>query len=157
MLEIKQNVTNEECLQWTKWWTQHGQEKYHQIWIQISKKSQTRMEKEWKSDRVSSRLKIRQSVDRHSVWFPNRLDTLSDFRPFFPGFTPGVASLKTVAGPAGQSKPGWCTRSGPQPRPTKAWIEGWLSIDRSHKAALLLTKPWPRIRSYASGLTPSPS
>ena len=47
MLEIKQNVTNEECLQWTKWWTQHGQEKYHQIWIQISKKSQTRMEREW--------------------------------------------------------------------------------------------------------------
>ena len=37
---------------------------------------------------------------------------------------------------------------------TKAWIQGWLSIDRSEWAALLRTKPWPRIRSSTSDLAP---
>ena len=43
---------------------------------------------------------------------------------------------------------------GPARRPTKTWIEGLLSMDRSDGAALPRTKPRPRIRSSTSHLAP---
>ncbi len=73
--------------------------------------------------------------------FPRHWSPRIDFRPghWYPQDTEG----------SNRGRPG-----GPPPLPTKTWIEGWLSMDRSEWAALPRTKPWPRIRSSTSHLAP---